>query len=105
VSFLSSLPRIGRGGKPKLSKSQKAFLAGADRDAAKASEEMKKIFGEIQGERSMLKAALRAEQGDFKSGEWMLDTFHPEDIPLVARIRTLQQSMIEDMENYLSRSE
>ncbi len=92
------------GKKPKLSRSQKAFLAQADRDAVKAAADIKKIFSEIKGERAMMKAALKMESSDFKSGDWMLETVHPDDRPMVERIRSLQRSMIQEMEKFLDRA-
>jgi hypothetical protein len=93
------------GKKPRLSKSLKGFLANADRDAAKASTDLKRQFDQLPDERTMLKMALMMEKTDFEFGEGLYDTFHADDRPMADRIRSLQQSMIEDMDRFLGKSE
>lgn len=90
------------GKKLRLPRSLKGFLANANSDALKASADLKRQFDELPDERTMLKMAMMMEKSDFEFGEGMHDTFHADDKPMADRIRSLQKSMIEDMENFLS---
>jgi len=93
------------GRKARLTKSLKGFLINANRDAAKASADLKRQFNELQDERTMLKMALMMEKSDFEFWEGLADTLHADDKPMADRIRSLQQSLIEEMEKFLGKLE
>jgi len=89
------------GKKPRFSKAQQKFLVRADRDAAQALEEMEMRYRTISGERALLEITLHTEKFDYDCWAWLYESNHPDDKPMADRIRSLQRSLIEQMQDYL----
>jgi hypothetical protein len=94
--------RKRRGEEPvKLTKRHTNFLANRDRDAQEAEAGLEKRYRGMTGERAMLESALSGEKFLFQTWAWLYESVHDDDKPMAARIRALQQKLIDDMENYL----
>ena len=94
--------RARREGKPvKLSAGQKRFISEAERDAVKANAEVGAHYHSLTDESQLVQSALQTECFDRKTWAWLYDSLHADDQPMATRIRSLQDSLISEMEAFL----
>lgn len=94
--------RAKRKGKPiRQSQWQKQSIEEADLAAVKASADLEASYSAISSEVQLIQTALQCEKFDYKTWAFIYESVHQDEQHLAVRIRSLQGTLISEMEAYL----